>query len=104
MTLLTLVLCIATFLLVAGIAVLLLSRRHRPDTDVILDAIDGTRDQIDSDAKHAVLEHETLSRQLGKANGRLQFLMAKEIAAELGDLAAAVAAESKRTEAKEPPP
>jgi hypothetical protein len=102
-TLLTLCLCIATFLLVAGIGVLLLSRRHRPDTDVILDAIDGARDEIDSNAKHTVLEHEALSKQMSKANGRLQFLLAKEIAEELGDLAAAVA-EPKKDEAKEPPP
>ncbi len=88
----------ATFFIVAATAILLLLRRQRSDTEVILDAIDGARNEIDSNAKHTVLEHESLSKEMRKANGRLQFLMAKEIAEELGEIASAIATPAKATE------
>lgn len=103
----TLYICIATFFVVIGIAALVLWRGRRwwrSDTEVILDALDGTRDQIDNHAKHTVLEHESLSKQLGKANGRLQFLMAREIAEELGEIAAAVAPKDGEPNADGMPP
>lgn len=79
-----LALCIATFLVVVGIAALLFMRRQRrPETAVILDAIDGARAQIDMDTRHNVVEHEAINKRLDKANGRLQFLIAKDIAEEL---------------------
>lgn len=92
MSLLTLCLCVATFVIVLGIAVLLVWRRRRPEIAVILDAIDGARAQIDMGAKHDVTEHAAIAKSLEKANGRLVFLMSKDIAEELEEIAKATKA------------
>lgn len=83
-------LALGTFLVVIAIAALLIVHRwRRPETAVILDAIDGARAQIDMDAKHNVTEHQAITKSLEKANGRLQFLIAKDIAEELSAAKAA---------------
>jgi hypothetical protein len=91
----------STLVIVIFIAVVLARRMRRPETEIILDAIDGTRNQVDDHAKHTALEHEALSKQMTKANGRLQFLIAKDIADALSIVKAAD--QAKKGEPKEPP-
>lgn len=89
---LTLVLVLALF------GLLLLRRLKKSEVEILMDAIDGARAQLDMQGRLTVLEHEELSKQLDKANGRLQFLLAKDIADEL---AAQSKREAKEREAKE---
>jgi type II secretory pathway pseudopilin PulG len=58
--------------------------RRRTDTEVILDAIDGVRQQVDNASQLTALEHENQAKATQKIGGRIQFLIAKDIAAELG--------------------
>lgn len=76
---------VATFLLLLALfALLVLRRLRKPEVEILLDAIDGVRAQVDLSDRNTVLEHEEQIKKLDKANGRLQFLLAKDIAEELG--------------------
>lgn len=76
----------ATLLAVTWVLVLQYENRQvlkNLEVDTVLDAIDGVRDSIDHGDRNTRLEHEALHAGLAKANGRLQFLVAKDISAEL---------------------
>ena len=68
----------------AALLWLLLKRRLRhSELEIIMDSLDQTRGHVDTQGEHTALEHGALSKALEKANGRLQFLIAKDIAEEL---------------------
>ena len=90
---------VMVILMLLGIAAWLVYHRYRPakDTEVILDAVDGVRDQVDSHSQHTALEHEGLNKKLDVIGGRTQWLVANDIAAALSE-------ERKRAaEATKPP-
>jgi hypothetical protein len=68
------------------------------NTAVILDSIDGVRDQVDNAGMHTQLEHAAIIKEQEKTSGRLQFLVAKDIAAELGNQRAAEAQQRRDAE------
>ena len=65
--------------------------------DAILDAIDGVRDQVDSNSLHTQRENEAMVKSQDAMGGRLQFMMAEKIAFELSEYRA-------KSGAKTPPP
>lgn len=71
----------------------LVHRRHdRTDAE-----IKSTHGRLDMIAEHADINHDVSNTKLNKIAGRLQFLTAKEIAAQLGE-------EKARQMPKQPPP
>lgn len=83
---------VMVILMLLGIAAWLVYHRYRPieqvagrETDTILDAIDGVRDQVDSHSQHTALEHEGLNKKLDVIGGRTQWLVANDIAAALAE-------------------
>jgi hypothetical protein len=59
--------------------------QERDDAGVILDAIDGMRDQVDSHQMHTALEHKAILDGQKLIGGRAQWLVANEIAKGLSD-------------------
>lgn len=73
-----------------------------PDnTEVVLDAIDGVRDQVDSHGMHTQTEHDGMNKKLDLIGGRVQFLVAEDIS---GLLSEQRIREAKVRKAAEPKP
>ncbi len=75
----------------------------RPSLEQLRADINGVREHIAAIREDNQLDHETMERMLEKANGRLQFLMAKEIAMELEIEREAKSKPQPMQRTKEPP-
>lgn len=83
------------------------AKKTNPDTDILLDAIDGLRDQVDQEAQHTVSEHKGMADTLKTVSGRMQWMVANDLADEetrLREIARVEAAKKEKADANPDPP
>lgn len=61
---------------------------EKTETDTLLDAMDDLRGDVHASTQHTTGEHAAIFKHLHKIAGRLQFLVAKDVADELSALKA----------------